>query len=156
MIGTAEFDERRWQQRLEAEIPLARALALQVCRVTPQTMQFGAPLSGNTNDKGSAFAGSLYSVAVLAGWALLSHRLEMEHIGADVMIHESSVHYTLPVHGEFLASANLPESTQLDYFLTALRRARKARLPIAVHITYQDKIAMTLSGSYVAVPRVKK
>ena len=66
------------QAFLTARIAPARALGVTVAATEPVTIS--APLEGNLNDKGTGFAGSLFSVAALAGWALVTRWCAVEPI----------------------------------------------------------------------------
>lgn len=46
------------------------SLGLRLESLSPDEAVIFLPLAGNRNDKGSCFAGSLYSALVLAGWCL--------------------------------------------------------------------------------------
>lgn len=51
-------------------------MAIQVDDLGPTHITLSAPLGPNHNHAGTGFAGAIYSVCVLAGWALLRHVTE--------------------------------------------------------------------------------
>src|SRR5699024_8302898 len=53
-----------------ANIPLAAATQMRFVDYGDQRLQISAPLSANGNHHGTAFGGSLYVVALAAGWGL--------------------------------------------------------------------------------------
>ena len=53
------------QRRLAADFPLARHIGIVVDSAGDDGIVLRAPLGPNANDKGTAFGGSLFSVAVL-------------------------------------------------------------------------------------------
>jgi thioesterase domain-containing protein len=59
------------QKILYSEIPLTKAIGIEVCEFTGLSLTLKAPLEKNINHKCTAFGGSLYSVAVLSGWGLI-------------------------------------------------------------------------------------
>lgn len=71
-MTTTAADTRALQARLLEEIPLARHMEIRVLCSDRRSLLLSAPLAANSNHKGTAFGGSLYSVAVLAGWGLLT------------------------------------------------------------------------------------
>lgn len=96
------------QQMLHREIPLTRAMDLSVVAYDGETLRLAAPLAPNVNDKGTAFGGSLYNVAVLCGWSLL--RLKLDEAGLNqknIVIHEANTRYLTPVTGELRAACTL-------------------------------------------------
>ena len=52
---------------LHEEIPLTKAMGVEVNSYDGHCLVLSAPLDPNTNHKDTAFGGSLYSLAVLAG-----------------------------------------------------------------------------------------
>jgi len=54
------------------------------------------PLAGNSNDKGSFFAGSLYSAMVLAGWCLAMENCAGRGGRWEVVIKDSQVSFKRP------------------------------------------------------------
>ena len=61
-------------RRISAEIPAVGTLHLEVVSVDDARVAVRIPADGNGNDKGTLFAGSLYSGLVLAGWCLVMAR----------------------------------------------------------------------------------
>ena len=56
------------EKRILTDIPLARHIGVRVVEFDGSSLALGAPLAANSNHKGTAFGGSLFSLAVLAGW----------------------------------------------------------------------------------------
>ena len=54
-------------------IPLVEHLGIRIRGETATSLTLVLPFAPNRNDKNTAFAGSLYSGLVLAGWGLLSN-----------------------------------------------------------------------------------
>lgn len=77
-------------------------MGFRVAFVSPGTVQIRVPLAANRNDKGSAFAGSIYSALVLAPWCLLTALLKEQGIRANVMVYRSEVQYLKPIHEDFV------------------------------------------------------
>ena len=88
------------QNRIVQEFALARHMGIVVESADDAAVVLRAPLALNANYKGTAFGGSLYSVAVLAGWAWVTRHLAAQGRGrrhADSQ--ESSVHFSAPRRG---------------------------------------------------------
>jgi thioesterase domain-containing protein len=99
---------------------MARAMGIVVVGWNGRRVRLRAPFEPNRNDKGTAFAGSLYSILVLAGWAVVTRHLQERGIQADVMVTESSTHYLRPVRAALEAEAELaavpdPETAFRDF-----------------------------------------
>jgi thioesterase domain-containing protein len=136
---------------LHTSIPLTQAMQLAATAWDGQRLQLSAPLAPNVNDKGTAFGGSLYNVAVLCGWSLL--RLKLNEAGLEkknIVIQEANTRYLLPVSGELQAECRLVPEAWQD-FLQALQQRGRARIALTVVIRQQDKTAVEFTGQYVAL-----
>ena len=75
-------DCRHLESLLHHDIPITKALGLAVRDWSEQRLQLHAPLDANINHASTMFGGSLYCVAVLAGWGWLYLRLREAGRGA--------------------------------------------------------------------------
>ena len=141
-------------QELEAtlheDIPITRQLGITVLRYEVDTLALKAPLDANINHKGTAFAGSIYSVATLAGWGLIWLLLREADLTARIVIQESSIRYRLPVTQDMIATCSKPSPARLEQFLATLRRKGIARLELQTQIRGDGQLAVEFSGRYVA------
>jgi thioesterase domain-containing protein len=140
------LDRDSLQAYLLAHIAPAHALGLTIVEVEPLTI--AAPLAANLNDKGTAFAGSLYSAAALAGWALLTRWCSAESIDAEVALHESSARFLAPARAPFRARARAPGAADLEKVKRMLARAGRGRIELRVEVSCEALPVMTLSGAY--------
>jgi len=150
-MTTTAADTRALQARLLEEIPLARHMEIRVLCSDRRSLLLSAPLAANSNHKGTAFGGSLYSVAVLAGWGLLTLELEARGIDAQIVIQECQVDYLLPVSGDFTARATAPDAAVLERCARTLARYGRARIDVAVAIEHAGSEAVRLRATYVVV-----
>jgi thioesterase domain-containing protein len=141
------------QQRIVAEFALARHLGVVVESADDSGLILTAPLAPNANHKGTAFGGSLFSLAVLTGWAWLTRYLACCDIAADAVIQESSMHYLLPVQGTMRASLMAPARLQTEKFRKMLQKARRGRIELSVQIHEDDILATRFEGAFVAALR---
>lgn len=128
-------------------IPISAAMGVRVLAVDPEVRLFAA-LAPNLNHRGTAFGGSLASVATLAAWSALRVRLGDS---ARLVIASQTTEYLLPVEGDFLAFARLPEGEALESFLAAYRRRGKARIVVEARVEYGDAVAVKLTGTFAAL-----
>ena len=141
----------RWLENiLHTKIPLTKEMDIRVTGYDGATLKLRAPLARNVNDKGSAFGGSLFSLAVLAGWGLLSLKLKEENLAGDVVIHETSVTYRHPVSEDLEACCELAGDNEYSKLITALRTRGKGRITLDVNVMQGSRIAMHFRGSFVA------
>lgn len=140
------LDRDSLQAYLTARIGPARALGLTIVDVEPLTI--AAPLEANLNDKGTAFAGSLFSAAALAGWALLTRWCSVASIEAEVALHDSSARFLAPARAPFRAVAHAPGAADLEKLERMLARAGRGRIALTVEVSCETTRVMTLAGAY--------
>ena len=136
------------QNTFYSEIPLTRAMGIEVLKYDDMMLSLRAPLSVNRNDKGTAFGGSLYSTAVLAGWGLIYLMLKERGITADIMIHESHTQFLAPVRSDIVATCRFDSEAQITKALTLLERRGLARIQLTTHIATAETEALMFEGSY--------
>ena len=112
-----------------------------------------APLAPNSNHKGSAFGGSLFALAVLAGWAWASRYLAARELSADAVIQESSMRFLAPVHGDLRASVAVPCAAEIDKFYRMLVRAGRGRIRLHVELHHKEILAAAFDGLFAAATR---
>ena len=136
------------------EIPLARAMDLQLGRHDMCTLSLHAPLAPNVNDKGCAFGGSLVSLMTLTGWALVELALQREQLDCDVFVAESDVRYLAPLWQDFRAEARLADAADWSTFFDTLIARGRARIGVDCVIPGEDgRPAATLAARFVAKRR---
>lgn len=117
-------------------------------------LQLHAPLEGNGNHEGTAFAGSLNAVATLAGWGTVWLALHRAGLPGAVLIQDSATHYHAPVRRDFVATADGPGAAGLERLLAAVRRHGRGRIPLRVTLAEEGspRPALEFTGRYVVVP----
>ena len=136
------------------EIPLARAMDLQLDTVDTDTLSLRAPLAPNVNDKGCAFGGSLVSLMTLSGWALVEMALRRQHLHCDVFVAESGVRYLAPLWQDFRSEARLADDASWSTFFATLAARGRARINVECVVPGADaQPAATLSARFVAKRR---
>ncbi len=139
---------------LEAElrqlIPLAAAMDVRTRGFDGRSLILVAPLEPNVNPKGTAFAGSLYSLAALAGWGMVRLLTRSMRLRCDIVIQESTISYLNPVETSFEAVCPLPEANEWARFSATLLRRGKARITLDVSINQDGRTGVKFHGAYVA------
>jgi thioesterase domain-containing protein len=153
VLQAANFGREYLQELIGREFMLARHIGVVVESADDAAVVLRAPLGPNANHQGTAFGGSLYSLAVLTGWAWLTRYLAARNIAADAVIQESTTRFLIPVEGELRACAESPSAAQLARFRKMLQRAGRGRINLPVHITYRETLATLFEGVFVAALR---
>ena len=118
-----------------------------------RSIRLSAPLAPNTNDKATAFGGSLAAMLTVAGWGLLHMNLRELEMDVDIVIHKSEFIYNQPVVGDFAAQCDLPAVDDWKRFLTGLQRRGRSRVILTSWIAAENHAAVTMEGRYAAILR---
>lgn len=138
------------ERRIRASIPLAEAMQFHIEALQARAIEVSAPLPPNVNIHGTGFAGSIYSVAVLAGWALCSHLLETAKIDADLVVASAEIRYRSPVTETLVCSA-AADAGQHRAFIDGVRTAGKGVITLEIRVG--NRHSATLSARYCALAR---
>ncbi len=141
------------QRRILAEFALAAHIGVEVESASDERMVVRAPLSANANYKGTAFGGSLFSLAALAGWAWVTRYIARQDLLADAVIQASRIRYLAPVTGELRASLYAPPESQIANFHKMLQRAGRGRISLRVDIHDRSILATQFDGVFAAAVR---
>jgi thioesterase domain-containing protein len=152
-LQATNFGSDYLQKRIVGEFSLAKHIGIIVESADDDAVVLRAPLAPNANYKGTAFGGSLYSVAVLTGWAWVTRYLAARGLAADAVIQESSVRFLSPVQGELRACTAAPPDAQIDKFRKMLQRAGRGRIRLRVEINYGETLAALFEGVFAAAVR---
>lgn len=138
------------ERLLHHDIPLTRAMQLQVLSWQAHELRLRLPLQANSNHHHSMFGGSLYSAAVLAGWGWLHLRLQEAGIDGGVVIKDAQISYLLPVTGAALACCTAPDELAWQKFVALFARRGIARLHLDTQVHNADgEVAVLFSGQFV-------
>ena len=153
MLETGAFGAEYLQQRIDREIMLAKPMGIIVEAANDAALLLRAPLALNANHKGTAFGGSLYSLAVLTGWAWLTRFLATRKLDAQAVIQESSMRFLKPVHGEMRACLEIPADAEVYKFQKMLMRAHRGRIRLQVKMHDGSALATVFDGLFAAAMR---
>ena len=149
MSNTLLADLEGLRAYLTARISPARALGLTLEGIDPITI--AAPLDANLNDKGTAFAGSLFSAAALAGWALVMRWCAAESLDTEVVLQSSTARFLSPARAAFRAVAHEPAAAQREKLKRMLARSGRGRAQVAVDVKCHEALVMSFTGTYAVI-----
>jgi len=133
------------------QIALAKAMRVSVSGYSSGCLELTAPLRPNINDKGTAFAGSISSLLVLAGWGLVTLRLKEAGIQAEVVVSKSETDYRNPVRSDMRSIAEVSNG-QIDPLISDLAENQRGRIKIQSRLFSQGKQCATMTAHYVVFP----
>lgn len=76
----------------------------------PDEVSILVPLTGNRNDKGTLFGGSMFSGMLLAGWRLCGLHAGQTGGSGDIYVKDSAVRFLRPILSDMTAVARLAET----------------------------------------------
>lgn len=139
----------RLQTYLYTHIPLVRHMQVQVADWNAHGLTLSAPLAANVNHEGTAFGGSLESLAMLACWGLTWLLLEPKP-DIHIVVAESRMRFLHPVTDTLIAHCELPGLAIRQTFLDTLQRRNKARIELQAKITQAEVPCAQFDGRFVA------
>ncbi len=135
-----------------AAMPPVAALQLRVAGFDGDALRLEAPLAAHVNDKGCAFGGSLASLMTLAGWGVVTLRLQQAGLAAEVYVADTQLHYRAPLFADLQATARLAEPDAWAGALERLRERGRASIQVAACVTLPDGgIAAECGARFVVV-----
>jgi thioesterase domain-containing protein len=137
------------QQTLIQNVPITKHMGISAERYDEKGLVLKAPLAGNTNPRGTAFAGSINSLITLTGWGTVWLLLQELNIDGYVVIQNSQTNYLNPITADFAAFCRKPAQDTIDKFKQALRKKGQARIELGIEIRQEDEVAVEFKGRYV-------
>ncbi len=135
-------------------MPPVAAMQVEVEGMRGDALRLTAPLAANVNDKGNAFGGSLTSLMTVAGWGLVTLKLRLAGLKAEVYVADSQIRYLAPLYGDLVAEAVFAEGQAWDLFVDTLVQRGRARIQVDARVLLPEGgLATTLSGRYVAIAK---
>ncbi|MCP4490224.1 MAG: hypothetical protein GY820_23335 [Gammaproteobacteria bacterium] len=138
-------DSRELQEKIRATIPLSEAMQFEIAELDINSIRVQAPLAPNVNIHGTGFAGSIYSMAVLSGWALCRHIMSVYDLDGDLVVGKAEIKYRSAVTDDIDCYCSVPEQTR-QHFVDSFKSSGKARLKLKV--TVGDLESAILSGDF--------
>lgn len=136
---------------LHAHIPLSRAMGVEVRELSEGGITLWAPLAPNINHRGTAFGGSISTLATLAAWSLLRVGTDAFDPQPRLVIRRNTVDYSKPVEGDFTATARMPDIRNWAHFTETLQRRGRARISLFASVHSGDLVAASFVGDFVAL-----
>ncbi|MEZ5537110.1 MAG: YiiD C-terminal domain-containing protein [Thiolinea sp.] len=135
------------QQTIHDTIPISKHMGFTISSLSGQQIKVTAPLPNNINIHGTAFAGSIYTIATLTAWGLAYSILQDNNIEADLVLGEAHIKYRTPIKNDLLCMANINDENH-KAFINKLNQKARGRLQIIVNIND----AAQWEGKLIAIP----
>jgi thioesterase domain-containing protein len=142
-------DELR--ESLYRDIPLCRAMQVEVRQADAGCVVLAMPLAPNTNHMHTVFGGSANTLAILAAWSLLHLRLAAEDKPCQIVIQHNTMDYLHPMPDAAEAVCRFDDDAQWTRFNRALQRRGRARLTLHAEVYSAGELCARFEGEFVAV-----
>ncbi len=136
------------QQLLYKEIPITQALQIQVDNLTSNSIQVSAPFEANKNIHNTAFAGSIYTTATLAGWSLVTHLVQQRERRGSVVLASATIRYSKPINGDIVASCKIADPDIIEHFLKRFDSRGRGRLSLEIDVIEAGESKATMQADF--------
>lgn len=138
---------------VQTHLPIAQQMGIEVEQYNGQELILTAPLGPNINDKGTAFGGSIYCVAVFSCWGMVYLKAQ-EHGLTDpnIVVASGDIKYLKPVDGAIRARCKLESDTTFDDFWQYYDDKGKAKIELTSQVISESgDILGEFSGKYAII-----
>ena len=120
------------------------ARAMEIGRESNKPGHLRLPLAPNINDKGTAFAGSVFSLAVLSGYEIALERSNQLNFSGNLFLLSSHITYHQPGLSDLITRSRIIED------LKPTRKANwKMRIEVEVVDAQSQSLCATFEGLYI-------
>jgi len=120
------------------------ARAMGIGRESDRPGHLRLPLAPNINDKGTAFAGSIFSLAVLSGYEIATERLGQLNLAGNLFLLSSHITYHQPGLFDLIAKSRI-----IDDLKPTKKANWKMRIKVEVVEAQSQSLCATFDGLYV-------
>ena len=138
------------QNKIRSAIPISEAMQFSIAELGPHSITVRAPLAPNVNIHGTGFAGSIYSIAVLAGWGLSTHIMNQLGMDGELVVSRAEIKYRAPVTGPIECRAVVSDAERRE-FQDNFNDTGKGRLSLTIEVG--DAPQAVLLGTFYAVAK---
>lgn len=125
-------------------------MRVRVVAVTANRIVLRAPLQPNRNHQQTAFGGSISTLALLAGWALVHARLEAEGVAHNLVVKDQETSYLHAITDPLVAEATLKSEADWVRFTKTMKRHHKAAITVGAELKQGTTPAARFRATFVA------
>jgi len=131
-------------------IPMSKAMNMEISYFDENSLFTHCDAEFNQNLHHTMFAGSIYTLATLTGWAWTYFLLQQAELNGNIVLADANIRYHAPIKGGAYAAV---EQQNVSGELSPLKQNNKARIKLEVQVYCGDNIAATFTGSYFILPK---
>ena len=110
-----------------------------------------APLEVNANHLGTAFGGSIATLAILTGWAAVHYGLLSEGLVARTVVQRTTMEYLDPAEADLRATCAAIDEGAWERLLRGVVRHGRGRTSLQVDVVAAGRPVARFEGAYVAM-----
>jgi len=148
---TSDLDSHEITRYLHEQIPITAAMEIEVAEFSGPSVRVTAPLAANLNHQQSAFGGSISTVGIVAGWAVLWGNFRIRSLPINLVIAHTETEMGRPACGDLVAVTRPLGDKAISELLLALEQFGKARTNVTADIFCQDQLVAKSTGTFVAL-----
>lgn len=111
-------------------IPLTDFMDFNIDRLSDYSIKVSVPIESNGNHYGTAFGGSIATLGILSGWALLQSKMNNDNVKGTLVIKQSTTKYIAPGRTDFEAECSDLSEDKWEDFKNRLAGAGKAYITL--------------------------
>ena len=146
-MSVAELEEM-----LHRYIPLSRQMGIAVAKLDERRVELMAEAEANRNHRGTIFGGSMISLALLTGWAMLLNAVGDFAVAQRLVVKSTQVDFLQPARQHLRGVCLTPAREVLHEFVQCLNRNAKAMIAVNCSIYDQEILAAKVEALYIAIP----
>lgn len=139
------------EQLLHKEIPITKALAISIAHLSLNEIFVNAKFEANKNIHNTAFAGSIYTTATVAGWSLITNYLDEEQLPGAVVLASAEIKYKQPINGDIFAKCLLPQKAAMQEFKSRLQKKGRAKIQLQVSLIEDEQVKAVFDARFAVV-----
>ncbi len=125
----------KYQSLVNTKIPLTRYMEWNIVSLSPFEILTSSNLTPNINVHGTAYAGSIYAVAMATGWTLLKCWYDNNGFETELVAAEANIKYMQPVESDIECRAALEQNSgQYQKLLSRMKQNRSCAYPLEIEI----------------------
>lgn len=137
------------QNKIHTQIPMTKLMQLKLKEINNDFLITQAPLNINVNDKGTAFGGSLSSIAIISSWCMayyLSKQFNLDN--SSIVIVNNETKFLRPVTKDIICTTFIPKEEELKILHSKLEVKNSGTIKIYAQIIENEKICVDFRGTY--------
>lgn len=143
------MDKNEFEKFLYQQIPITKAMELNVINFTASKVKISAKLEPNINHKSTAFGGSINSLMAITGWSLVFANIKDIDPNAHIVISNSNIKYLKPIEKDFTAECTLTNEGDRVKLFKMYNKHHKSSITMKVYCYDNGVLLAEFEGQYV-------